>query len=67
MKYLVDRLPETQKDCNNSEWKPYPPFIEAPGRYICKIDKKNCNLDEDHSGTCVSCRWLKTIDRSIDD
>ena len=28
MKYIVDRLPKTQKDCDHSEWEPYPPFIE---------------------------------------
>lgn len=48
MKYIVDELPKTQKDCDSSEWKPYPPFIEEAGKYICKKDGKNCNLDEDH-------------------
>ena len=36
MKYIVDRLPKTKKDCDYSEWEPYPPFIEKTGRYICK-------------------------------
>ena len=60
MKYIVDSLPKTQKDCEYSEWEPYPPFIEKKtGRYICKKDGKNCDLDEDHPITCTSCRWLK--------
>ena len=59
MKYIVDSLPKSQGDCDNSKWEPYPPFIEYPGRYICKKDGKNCNLDEDHLGTSMSCRWLK--------
>lgn len=59
MKYIVDKLPKTQKDCDNSEWKPYPPFIEETGRYICKKDGKNCDLYENNPVTCKSCRWLK--------
>lgn len=59
MKYIVDELPKTKEDCDCSEWEPYPPFIEETGRYICKKDRKNCNLDEDHPVTCTSCRWLK--------
>ena len=35
------------------------PEEEKTGRYICKKDRKNCNLDEDHPVTCTSCRWLK--------
>lgn len=56
MKYIVDRLPKTKKDCDNSEWKSYP---QKTGRYICKRDGKACNLDEKYLITCTSCRWLK--------
>ena len=51
MKYIVDELPKTKKDCDCSKWGPY--------LYICKRDGKNCNLDEDHPVTCISCQWLK--------
>lgn len=53
MKYIVDRLPKTKKDCDHSE------FIKETGGYICKKDRKNYNLDEDYPITCTSCRWLK--------
>ena len=59
MKYIVDRLPKTKRDCDYSEWQPYPSFIEKTGRYICRKDGKTCNLDEEYPITCTSCRWLK--------
>lgn len=53
MKFIVNRLPESKKEC---------PFSE-PGKvkleYVCKMDKKRCNLDKDYPITCMSCRWLK--------
>ena len=53
MKYIVDSLPKTQGDCDQSEWK------RNQREYICKRDGKACDLDEGHPVTCMSCRWLK--------
>ena len=54
MKFIVNQMPKTKRDCPFSE-----PSIVKLLKYICKMDKKQCNLDEEHPITCVSCRWLK--------
>ena len=53
MKYIVDNLPKTKEDCDQSEWN------RRQRDYICKRDGKICNLDEGHPITSTSCRWLK--------
>ncbi len=53
MKFLVDKMP-TQRRCPYSEWKPYPPIVEEPGYYRCKIDMEHCNNKDDGS----SCKFL---------
>lgn len=35
MKFTVDEMPK-DGECPFTEWVPYPPFIEEPGRWICK-------------------------------
>ena len=53
MKFIVDKMPETGKECSFSEWHPYPPIIERTGDWYCKRDNKMCNL-------CgAECRWMK--------
>jgi len=54
MKFIVNQMPKTKRDCPFSE-----PSMVKLLKYICKMDKKLCNLDEDHPITCMSCRWLK--------
>ena len=53
MKFIVNQMPKNRMECPFSER--YIVNLE----FVCKMDKKQCNLDEDHPGTCVSCRWLK--------
>jgi len=53
MKFIVDKMPETEKECPFSEWHPYPPIMEEAGAWYCKHDNKMCNL----CGT--ECKWMK--------
>ena len=53
MKFIVDEMPKSKSKCPFSEWKPYPPIIEEPGHYICKINHNDCNLCE------TECQLLK--------
>jgi hypothetical protein len=53
MKFVVDALPE-QKDCPFSEWHPYPPIMEEPGYYRCKLAEvrnDGCYMDREN-GEC---------------
>ena len=53
MKFIVDEMPKSEKECPFSDWTPYPPIIEKTGDYICNHDRKVCNI----SGS--ECRWMK--------
>ena len=59
MKFLVDEMPKEKGKCPFCEWQPYPPFIEEPGRWVCKIaekkygNKTSCDLKAD------SCSYLR--------
>lgn len=53
MKFIVDKMPKSKSKCPFSEWKPYPPIMEKPGHYICKINHNGCNLCE------TECQFLK--------
>lgn len=44
MKFIVDKLPNTIKDCIFSEWHTYPPILEEAGYYKCIKCQKECNL-----------------------
>lgn len=46
MKILVDKMPETSHACLFSKWHPYPPIVEEPGYYECKITDKRCTLSK---------------------
>lgn len=64
MKFVVDALPE-QKDCPFSKWHPYPPIIEEPGYYQCKLAEgrnDGCYMDKEN-GECeflVEMRKVRT-------
>lgn len=53
MKFIVNQMPKNKKDCPFSE----PSIVKL--KYVCKMDKKQCNLDEGYPVICMSCRWLK--------
>lgn len=61
MKYIVDTVPQDPKDCDFAEWKPYPSFIEKHGRYLCKLDKQVCTMEEEKHIHWNSCRHLKEL------
>jgi len=61
MKYIVDTVPQDPKDCDFAEWTPYPPFIEEPGIYLCKLDKQVCTLEKEEHIHWSSCRHLKEL------
>ena len=44
MKFIVNKLPKSQKECIFSTWEPNPPFIKEPGQYICTKCRRECNL-----------------------
>ena len=53
MKIIVDRLPESEKDC------PYCKYAASDKNYNyeCQFDHKKCNLDADYFR--LKCRWLR--------
>lgn len=55
MKFIVDKLPSTIKDCVFSEWHVYPPIIEAAGYFKCIKCQKECNLTREST----ECHLLK--------
>lgn len=60
MKFIVDQLPKTKKDCPFSELRELNEDTIYKFGYACKMDNKQCNLErEKYLITCVSCRWLK--------
>lgn len=44
MQLCVKEMPENAKECIFSEWKPFPPLIQKPGYYKCKIENEPCSL-----------------------
>jgi len=53
MKFIVNQMPKNRMEC------PFSELYTINLKFVCKMDKKQCNLDEDHPVTCTSCRWLK--------
>lgn len=53
MKLIVDKMPNRKQNCVFCE-PHYDKMI-----FICKIDNKNCNLQEDSHIQYISCKWLK--------
>ena len=45
IKYYVDEMPSDPSECPHAEWEPYPPFIEEPGHWICKLGGE-CKIGE---------------------
>lgn len=44
MKFIVDKLPKSSKECFFTERHFNPPFIREPEYYLCKKCNKECNL-----------------------
>lgn len=61
MKFLVDKIPENASKCQFSKWIPNPPIFEETGRFVCKLDKKTCNLIE------KGCRHMKELEPQKED
>ena len=53
MKFIVDEMPKSKSKCRFSEWESYPPILDKPGHYICKINGNDCDLCE------TECQLLK--------
>ena len=53
MKFIVDEMPKEERKCPFSDWETYPPIIEKAGDWVCKHDRKICDLCE------AECRWMK--------
>ena len=60
MKFIANQMPKSKKECPFSKYEqPKNGIKYSSDYYKCKLDKKVCNLDEDHPITCMQCRWLK--------
>lgn len=55
MKIIVDRLPESEKDCPYSRYATGANIKE--NYYQCLMDRKKCNLFDDYFRR--KCRWLQ--------
>lgn len=44
MKFIVDKLPKSSKECFFAERHFNSPFIREPEYYLCKKCNKECNL-----------------------
>lgn len=61
MRYIIDNMPQMPKDCDLSEWIPNPPYMEEPGKYMCKLDKQVCDMEKDEYIHWSGCRHLKEL------
>ena len=54
MKFIIDKMPKYKHECIFCK-----PHYEQTMLYTCKIDNKNCNLQENVDIQRTPCRWLK--------
>ena len=55
MRYIVDDMPQDPKDCDLAEFNPY------TGKYVCKLDKQVCDMEENECIHWSGCRHLKEL------
>lgn len=71
MKFIVDEMPKSKSKCRFSEWESYPPILDKPGHYICKINDNDCDLCETEcqllkeQQTIVRCKDCKFAKKSV--
>lgn len=57
LKFYVEAMPETEKECDFAKWTPFPPLLQKPGYYKCTKGDEPCSL---HNGKC---RHLCALDK----
>ena len=62
MKFVVNAMPSEPSDCPWAEWSAtYEIVPRNSGRYICKVDNRNCDFDKNKLQH--RCRWLIAEDK----